>query len=94
MKEHEVKKSDIVIVILFFAAITAAGTAMSLHLSAPRTVEIGMLYPMDADASPWCLDVYINDTWHVMAFGTTDDADRYVQALQADGRYIVKAREE
>ena len=88
------KKSDIVIVILFFAAITAAGTAMSLHLSAPRTVEIGMLYPMNADASPWCLDVWINGTRHVMAFGTTDDADRYVQALQADGRYIVKAREE
>ena len=88
------KKSDIVIVILFFAAITAAGTAMSLHLSAPRTVEIGMLYPMNADAAPWCLDVWINGTRHVMAFGTTDDADRYVQALQADGRYIVKAREE
>jgi len=88
------KKSDIIIVILFFAAVAAAGTAMSLHLSAPREVEIGLLYPMDADAAPWCLDVWINDTRHVMAFGTPDDADRYVRELQADERYIVKAREE
>ena len=83
------KRADAIALGLFAIALIVMGAATIIESRAVRTIEIGDLYIMDATNAPWCLDIFINGTRHVMAFRTTDDADAYVRALRADARLNV-----